>query len=385
MDRYGLEALVATTPANVTYLSDFRALSHETLGAFVFVVLPSNRRTEPAIILPTGEAADLVAMKMSWIKDVRTYGTFYVTVPKKGLTGMEATLGKMLSRVNSGDAFSLLREVLEEKNLKGRIGLDEKYFSSADYSKLMSRLDGFDISPAYETFREIRMVKNREEVEIMREGNRITEDAIRAVLESARVGMHGAQLVKIFSDRVISHGAASLAPSIAIGEDSYLQNIYVPSPRRLEKGSLIRFDVACTYKHHFTDIGRNAVMGGPSARQRKLYNVVYQGEEQALSLVREGTKASAVFERGVRAARESGMPAFKRHHCGHGIGLELYEPPLIVPSNDMPLQAGAVVNIETPYYEIGTGGFMVEDTVLVTKSRPEFLTKLDRGLLVIPN
>ena len=199
MDRYGLKALVATTPAKVTYLSDFRTLSHETLGAFVFVVLPSNRRTEPAIILPTGEAADLVAMKMSWIKDVRTYGTFYVTVPKKGLTGMEATLGKMLSRVNSGDAFSLLREVLEEKNLKGRIGLDEKYFSSADYSKLMSHLDGFDISPAYETFREIRMVKNREEVEIMREGNSITEDGITAVLESARVGMRGAQLVKIFS------------------------------------------------------------------------------------------------------------------------------------------------------------------------------------------
>jgi len=58
---------------------------------------------------------------------------------------------------------------------------------------------------------------------------------------------------------------------------------------------------------------------------------------------------------------------------------------LVVPSNDMPLQAGSVVNIETPYYEIGTGGFMVEDTVLVTKSKPEFLTKLDRGLLVIPN
>lgn len=385
MDKYGLDALVATTPANVTYLSDFRSLSHDILGSFVFVVFPRETGAEPAILLPTGEAADLLALKMTWIKDVKTYGTFYVTVPKRTLTESEASLGTMLSSTAQGDAFSLLREVLEEKGLaKGKIGLDEKYFSFADYSKLMKTLEGIEIIPAYDIFREIRTVKNDEEISIMREANRITESGIRAVLEMAKPGLSGVELVRAFSDTVAHLGAIPLAPTVALGEDSFLQNIFIPSKRRLERGDLLRFDVACIYKHHYTDIGRNAVIGEPSTQQRKLYNVVFQGEDQALKLVRAGTKASSVFDMGVRAAREAGLPDFKRHHCGHGIGLELYEPQLIVPSNNAVLEKGSVINIETPYYEIGAGGFMVEDTVVVTDSEPVFLTELDRDLISVP-
>jgi Xaa-Pro dipeptidase len=385
MDKYGLDALVAATPANVTYLSDFRALSHDILGSFVFVVFPRETGVEPAILLPTGEAADLLALKMTWIKDVRPYGTFYVTVPKRSLTGLEASLGTMLSSSVQGDAFSLLREVLEEKGLaKGKIGLDEKYFSFADYSKLMKQLEGIEVVPAYDIFREIRTVKNEEQISVMREANRITERGISAVLETARPGMSGVELVMAFSDTVAHLGALPLAPTVALGEDSFLQNIFVPSKHRLERGDLLRFDVACMYKHHYTDIGRNAVMGEPSTQQRKLYNVVFQGEDQALKLVRTGTKASSVFDMGVRAAREAGLPDFKRHHCGHGIGLELYEPPLIVPSNNATLEKGSVINIETPYYEIGAGGFMVEDTVVVTDSEPVFLTELSRDLIGVP-
>ncbi|MDG6901885.1 MAG: aminopeptidase P family protein [Nitrososphaerota archaeon] len=386
MEAHGIDALVATTPANVTYLSDFRALGHEILGSYVFVVLPRAKDVEPAIILSTGESADLVALEMSWIKDVRTFGSFYVTVPeRRRLRPLESRVAKVLKAGSAPDAFQALRAVLDEKGLSsGKIGVDEKYFNPADWPKLQKALDGVDFVPAYDIFREIRMVKSPEQVEVMRKANWITEEAIKEVLERTRPGMTGVQLEKIFVEKITSLGAACVAPSIALAEDSYLQNMYVPSRHRLERGDLVRFDVGCIYRYHYTDLGRNAVLGKPSAVQKKYYNVVYQGEENALRKVRAGAKASDVFNAGVEGGRKGGLPTFRRHHTGHGIGMELYEPPLIAASTDLAIPEGAVINIETPYYEIGAGGYMVEDTVLVKKTGVEFFSKFDRDLYQIP-
>ncbi len=384
MDKYGLDVLVATTPANVTYMSDFRALGHDLLGSFIFVVFP--REGDASIILTRGESADLISLKMTWIKDVRTYGTFYLTIPDKPLSGASALLAEALRGEVITDSFKLLRDVLDEKGLGGgkKIGLDEKYFGAADYARLLKSLEGLDVVPAFDVFREIRMVKTPDQIAALAEANRITEEGIRAVLESVRVGTTGREIWKTYIDTITGLGATCVSPSIALGVDSYLQNMFVPSPRRLERGDLIRFDVGVLYRFHFTDLGRNAVVGEPSSLQKKYYNVVYSGEEAALQSLRPGIKASEVFRQGVEGARNAGMPSFKRHHCGHGIGLELYESPLIAPSNETPLEEGAVINIETPYYEIDAGGFMVEDTVVVRRSGPEFLSKSDRGLYVIP-
>jgi Xaa-Pro aminopeptidase len=68
---------------------------------------------------------------------------------------------------------------------------------------------------------------------------------------------------------------------------------------------------------------------------------------------------------------------------GHGIGIEVYDPPLLAPTSDDVLEEGMVVNVETPYYELGFGGVQVEDTVVVTADGYRLLTQCDRGLFVL--
>jgi Xaa-Pro dipeptidase len=68
---------------------------------------------------------------------------------------------------------------------------------------------------------------------------------------------------------------------------------------------------------------------------------------------------------------------------GHGIGLEVYDPPSITPDNPALLEAGMVICIETPYYELGWGGVQVEDTLLVQENGYQLLTKSSRELIVI--
>jgi len=79
----------------------------------------------------------------------------------------------------------------------------------------------------------------------------------------------------------------------------------------------------------------------------------------------------------------SGLKPYRRHHCGHAIGTEVYERPVIAAGSSTVLKPGMVFCFETPYYEIGWGGMMVEDALVVTAEGAEVLTVSDRSLRVI--
>ena len=83
----------------------------------------------------------------------------------------------------------------------------------------------------------------------------------------------------------------------------------------------------------------------------------------------------------VRQVTQEKMRHYQRHHCGHGIGIEVYDPPSVAPGDKTVLQEGMTLNVETPYYEIGWGGVQVEDTVAVEKDSARYLTKSSRKLI----
>ncbi|MGH9100623.1 MAG: M24 family metallopeptidase, partial [Acidimicrobiales bacterium] len=90
-----------------------------------------------------------------------------------------------------------------------------------------------------------------------------------------------------------------------------------------------------------------------------------------------------LFAAAVTEVERHQLIPYRRHHCGHGIGLEAYEPPLIGPTVDQALEPGMVLCFETPYYELGWGGMMVEDTVVITDNGCELLSVSDRSLRVV--
>jgi Xaa-Pro dipeptidase len=161
----------------------------------------------------------------------------------------------------------------------------------------------------------------------------------------------------------------------------------------LQSGDLIRLDVGCRYLHYFADTSRTLAVGGPSAAQRRAYAAVRAGVQAACDGIRPGVRVSQLFELCMDTIRGSGLPDFERHHCGHSIGLEMYEPPMVVGGGrrsdifahgpDRALEPGMLVNIEAPLYRLGFGGMNLEDTVLVTPNGGEWLTSLDRELWTV--
>src|SRR5690606_11428918 len=98
-------------------------------------------------------------------------------------------------------------------------------------------------------------------------------------------------------------------------------------------GDLVKLDVGCTYDFYWSDVGRTKALGEPTERQERLYEILCAGLRAAVDRVRAGVYASEVFEAAVETIRDMGIPDYRRHHCGHGIGISVYDPPLIQPRN----------------------------------------------------
>jgi Xaa-Pro dipeptidase len=157
-----------------------------------------------------------------------------------------------------------------------------------------------------------------------------------------------------------------------------------PAEAPLTPGDYIWFDVGCSFSGYQSDIGRIIAFGEPTRKLCDLLRASKAGQERAFECMVPGTAASHVFSEAVDRVRAEGIPHYRRHHVGHGIGLETYEPPILSPNTDIPLEAGMVFEVETPYYELGFGGAFIEDTVVVTDSGAKVLTELPRELEVIP-
>jgi len=125
-----------------------------------------------------------------------------------------------------------------------------------------------------------------------------------------------------------------------------------------------------------------AVVGEPGEREQRAYDAVEAGVQAALDAIRLGVEGGAVFEAAVTAVRAAGLPEFRRHHVGHGIGLEPAEAPWLRPGGDT-LEAGMVLRVETPYYEHPWGGVQVEDAVEITAGGVRRLTRSSQDLQIL--
>jgi Xaa-Pro aminopeptidase len=136
------------------------------------------------------------------------------------------------------------------------------------------------------------------------------------------------------------------------------------------------------FKGYRGDVARMAVLGEPDARAQRAYDAVEAGVQAALDSIKPGAEGGAVFDATVAAVRDAGLPEFRRHHAGHGIGLEPAEAPWLRPGGQS-LEAGMVLRVEAPYYELGGFGVSVKETVLVTRGGAAAVNRSHRGLVVL--
>ena len=212
--------------------------------------------------------------------------------------------------------------------------------------------------------------------------HRITnEEAVATAIKHIRPGVSEAELMHIYNIDVARRGGVLEFWNSAGGRRG---GGFFPSGNyTLRKGDLFRFDAGMVLDHYHADTGGVCVLGEPTRRQCEIYETIKTGMQAALDVVRPGSTYEDVWRAGVTAVKARGITNYDilRPDLGHGIGVEP-RVPSIARGNRMPLEAGMVINVEVPYYEIGYGGFQIEYTLLVTPSGYELLIPAERKLLV---
>lgn len=392
MRERGLDALLATTPENVIYVSN-----DDSDRLFLFInmqvaaLLPRDG-LGPCLIVP-GTELPYLAGEPSWITDVRAFGTFFVTQGNaRPLNEFEQRLLALMNRPRAASLAETIAGVVKDRGLDGgTLGLDEMNVPPRTMETLKTALPRVRFVEAFDLFREIRMVKTPEEISRLRRASEINQAGLEAIIRAAGKGVTDAELRSVYFKTVTELGAVPRMWGSSAGPRSSC--FFSVGHEPLQAGDLIRLDVGCRYLHYFADTARTLVVGEPSPAQRQAYVAIRTGVQAACERARPGVKVSELYDVCMSTIRKNGLPLFQRHHCGHSIGLELYEPPMVVGGGrtsdifaqgpDRVLEPGMLLNIEAPLYHLGFGGMNVEDTLLVTPTGAEWLTTLDRDMYVV--
>ncbi len=245
-----------------------------------------------------------------------------------------------------------------------------------------------------------RVIKTASEISHIRRAMRATEAGVQAGIDLLRRAtirkgwiMSGGrrltseELRRVINAEVFARGCIPAHTIVASGRQGCDPHDVGSGPIRSNQPIIIDVFPRSEATGYFADVTRTVVKGTASDVVRDLYDTVLSGQRLGLKMIRHGARSRDIhgaildhFEaRGYATGEVKGRMQGFFHGTGHGLGLEIHEPPRIA-INDTVLKAGMVVTVEPGLYYHPVGGVRIEDTVLVTKTGIRNLTRLPKFL-----
>lgn len=244
--------------------------------------------------------------------------------------------------------------------------------------------DVYDIIPADALVRACRLVKSPAELALLQVANDVTIEALRRVHRQVARGMSAADISSLMDHTTLALGAAPEFSMVLLNEASAFPHGSV-KPQKVRDGSVILMDCGCAVHGYQSDISRTWVFGEASARQRKVWNTVKRGQEITLETAKIDAPVGGIDDAVRKYYEAEGWgPGYKlpglSHRTGHGIGLDVHEPPYLVHGDATPLQAGMCFSDEPGIYIPGEFGIRLEDCWYMSTTGAKPFTPLARSL-----
>lgn len=342
----GLDAVLVTSDASLEYFTGFSGLQLERfMGAVI------HRDGGGALIVPALEAE----------------------VARAAATSLERVVYTAAS-----DGLPELTSALADART---VGVEEDHLIAARAWAL--ERSGFQLVPAGRTVMDLRARKDDGEVAAIREACRVVAEELERLLGELRPGDVEHEANARIEHRLKERGATDSHALVLFGENAANPHAK-PGPRALAPGDVVCADVSARIDGYWGDLTRCATVGPASDWAAAAWEVVRRAQQAAIEATREGAEARAVDAAQRTIVEGAAALGECLHGAGHAIGLEVHEPPFLVPRTTEPLAAGMVLTIEPGLYRPGVGGIRLEDDVLVTTAGPELLSELPLELREIP-
>jgi Xaa-Pro aminopeptidase len=275
--------------------------------------------------------------------------------------------------------IAIFQSVLRDHCVEGVIAVEFDFMHFEFVERLKREFPRARFVDAGPIMRNATAIKFAEEISLIREAARLVDEGVKAAVDAVREGATELDIAAQSSACMLK-GGAEFINHMTVRSGPHAAGLFpIPTARAIQRGECVQIDIGCVYQGYVSDTNRTVVAGRPSPEQRKLFDVGQGMLEAGIAVVREGVKASDVWQAAYDVAQRAGLADLMTiPFAGHGIGLGLHEQPLIVPGSQTILQENMVLALEPGLYSKGVGTSRPEDMLLVTKAGCEVLTHYPR-------
>jgi len=280
--------------------------------------------------------------------------------------------------------FENLVKVLKELGVS-KVGLEEDrvVLSWFENFACRARTEGIKTVPYAGFLDEFRMVKTPEEVALIERAVQITDEVYLDLLEflkenSARLeDLKESDLRRFLLCGYLERGAKgeSFPSIVAAGENSAVPH-HETGDTPLRRNSVLLIDTGCVYGGYCSDFTRTIFLGRPDPELVRVYEAVAEAHRRALEAVRVGRPIKEVDLAAREYLESVGYGKYFTHSTGHGVGIEIHEPPRVYKTEEIPIREGMVFTVEPGVYLPGKGGVRLENVVVATERGPRVLSKV---------
>jgi len=228
----------------------------------------------------------------------------------------------------------------------------------------------------------VRAIKTATEIAALRGAARATDRAYAALLREPLAGCSEREVAARLESAMRSEGLEVYFATVASGPNAAFPH-HVTGERVIQHGDGVLFDFGGRYQGYLSDLSRTVAVGEASPRLREVHAAVAAAHAAGVAALAPGVAFSTVDAAARDSLAAAGLAYAFTHRLGHGLGLEIHEPPYVRGGNEQLAEVGHVVTIEPGVYLLNELGVRIEDDVVVTEQGCELLTEAPRELLVV--
>jgi Xaa-Pro aminopeptidase len=252
--------------------------------------------------------------------------------------------------------------------------------AAAQMKQLVSRC--IEWKPTSSLIMRQRIIKDAEELRLIREAVKLGAKVYRQALKAVRPGVREAEIASKleFAARQAGADGMSFDTIVAAGKRGALPHGRASS-QPIPRHGFVVIDSGVILRGYCSDMTRTVHVGRASKVEQGWYDAVLEAQSVGIAAIRPGITAGEVDEAARSVLRKVKLDRYFTHSTGHGVGLEIHEPPRLGKKQTERLAPGMVVTVEPGIYVPGKGGIRIEDMVVVTSAGCEVLTPVTKDLI----
>ncbi len=349
LKTHRLDGLYLVAGPNMRYFTGYSAYEGGWPVWLSALILPAEG--EPALLISDMHLAIYEAKGGSWVKDVRTY-------------------------MDGQHPAGLLADVLKELGLAGeRLGVqDNMWFGDSEL--IRTAAPGTQVISGEPLLARLRMVKDAQEIELLRRANDFCGAGFAQAHESVRVGRPEYEVGLEIARAMLAAGSET------IGVGGHFRDW---SGRQFQSGDVVDVDLAGKFRGYSSDTARMIFIGRPSSEVERMYRVTVEAYQATLEVIKPGLPAEEVHRTCANYMAKHGYAQVWK--VGHGVGLgPVHEAPLVEEGNQTLLEPGMIFTVDPGCFI--QGGYKdlpvhIEDDILVTETGAESLTRYTREMVIV--